>query len=54
MLSSLCPTIGATNSSGEILGRENSKEERQEVERRKENPEVGCLHPRGNGSAEIL
>lgn len=46
--------LRCNTSSGEMLGRENSKEERQEVDRRKENPEVGCFHPRDKGNAEIL
>lgn len=39
---------------GEVMGTGNSKEEGQDVERREENPEVGCLHPRNKGNAEIL
>lgn len=42
------------NSSDEMLGREKSKEERWEVDRSKENSEVGCFHPRDKGNAEIL
>lgn len=55
-LSSLdgCSSALFSVSHSEIPGRENSKDERQEMERRKENPEVGRLPPRDNGSAEIL